>query len=207
MGEGKMTVVSGDYDLIARVRQADLSALGELYDKYHLQVFHTALTITRNREAAEDVLQECFLKLHTHAYHLDGTAPIAPWLYRVTINLSYTWITRDANRWTSLEGVIDRIDRLVAPLRGTPEYRLEVRDLQTSIQEAIDALPFNQRVVVILFYLGGLSLKEISHILDCPVGTTKSRLHYGREALRRQLASGDETHTTPTLEVRYELNA
>jgi len=66
---------------------------------------------------------------------------------------------------------------------------LDVRLLQENIDRAIESLPFNQRVVVILYYLGGLSLKEIAYILECPVGTAKSRLHYGREALRQQFAA------------------
>jgi RNA polymerase sigma-70 factor (ECF subfamily) len=202
-----MAAESDDQDQIARIRQSDLSALGELYDKYHLQVFHTALTITRNHQAAEDILQECFLKLHAHAHHLDGTTSIAPWLYRVAINLSYSWFTRDAKRWTSLEGVIDRIDRLIAPLRSAPEYRMEVRDVQDSIQRAVDNLPFSQRIVIILYYLGGLSLKEIARILDCPVGTAKSRLHYGREALRQQLAGDEAVRPIAALEVSYEPGA
>jgi RNA polymerase sigma-70 factor (ECF subfamily) len=62
-------------------------------------------------------------------------------------------------------------------------------ELHRIIQQAIDALPPSQRMTVILYYLNDLSLKEISYILDCPIGTVKSRLHYGREQLKRQLES------------------
>lgn len=196
-----MTVIHEDGQFVARIRKGDLTALGALYDKYRLQVFHTALAVTRDRQAAEDILQECFLKVHAHADRIDVGVPLAPWLYRVTVNLSYTWATRQ-NRWrTSLESLLDR---LVAPTRAAPEGQFETRDLQSNIQRAIDALPFNQRVVVILFYLSGLNLKEIAYILDCPVGTAKSRLHYGREALRRHLAGTLEPQTTPVLEVSYD---
>lgn len=196
-----MTAIHEDGHFVARIRKGDLSALGALYDKYRLQVFHTALAVTRDRQAAEDILQECFLKVHSHADRIDLSVPLAPWLYRVTVNLSYTWATRQ-NKWrTSLESLLDR---LVAPTRAAPEGQFEVRDLQSNIQRAIDALPFNQRVVVILYYLSGLSLKEIAYILDCPVGTAKSRLHYGREALRRHLAGTLEPQAAPALEVSYE---
>jgi RNA polymerase sigma-70 factor (ECF subfamily) len=164
-------------------------------------VFHTALAITRDRQAAEDLLQECFLKLHKHADRIDPALPLAPWLYRVTVNLSYTWVTRHNKWWTSLESLIDQ---LVAPSRAAPERHFETRDLQDSVSQAIESLPFNQRVVVILHYLSGLNLKEIAYILDCPVGTAKSRLHYGREALRRALAARVEPQATPALEVAYE---
>jgi len=198
-----MPAAHEDGDLIARIRQGDLTALGELYDKYRLQVFHTALAITRDRNAAEDILQECFLKVHTHADHLNGDLPLTPWLYRVTVNLAYTWVTRNAKWSTSLEDLVERFDRLIAPPRAGPEPQVEQQDLQSSLQRAIETLPFNRRVVVILHYLGGLDLKEIAYILDCPVGTVKSRLHYGRQALRAQLVRGD-SESVPTLEVAYD---
>jgi|SRR3990172_5595290 len=196
-----MPVVHEDGQLVARIRERDLSALGALYDKYRLQVFHTALAVTRDRQAAEDILQEAFLKVHAYANRIDLGVPLAPWLYRVTVNLSYTWATRQAKWRTSLETLLDR---LVAPPRVAPEGYFEARDLQTRIQRAVDALPFNQRVVIILYYLSDLSLKEIAYILDCPVGTAKSRLHYGREALRRQLAQSLEPQAAPVLEMSYD---
>jgi RNA polymerase sigma factor (sigma-70 family) len=97
------------------------------------------------------------------------------------VNLAYTWVTRRSRWLTSIETMIDR---LVAPIRTNSEYQAELSELQTVIQQAIDALPPNQRLTVVLYYLNDLSLKEISYILDCPVGTVKSRLHYGREQLK-----------------------
>src|SRR5512147_2867314 len=176
-----MTSAPTDRELIQRLCDGDLAALGTLYDRYRLLSFHTALAITRDRQAAEDILQECFLKLNAYAPRIDTTLPLEPWLYRVTVNLAYTWISRRSRWLTSLESVIDR---LVAPIRTNSEYQAELSELQTVIQQAIDALPPNQRLTVILYYLNDLSLKEISYILDCPVGTVKSRLHYGREQLK-----------------------
>jgi RNA polymerase sigma-70 factor (ECF subfamily) len=173
-----------DSELIQRVCDGDLSALGTLYDRYRLLVFHTALAITHDRQSAEDILQECFLKLNTYAKRIDLTLPLEPWLYRVTVNLAYTWVSRRSRWLTSIETMIDR---LVAPARTSSEYHAELSELQTLIQQAIDSLPPNQRMTVILYYLNDLSLKEISYILDCPVGTVKSRLHYGREHLKQCL--------------------
>ena len=196
-----MPVPSEDGQLILRVREGDLSALGALYDKYRLQVFRTALSITREREAAEDILQECFLKVNKYADRIDVSVSIAPWLYRIAVNLSYTWVTSHTRWWNSLENLVDR---LVAPARVAPERQFETRDLQEKISFAIESLPFNQRVAVILYYLSGLSLKEIAYVLDCPVGTVKSRLHYGRESLRQHLADSVDRHLPASLEVAYD---
>ena len=188
-----MTPAPVDSNLIQSLCGGDLSALGVLYDKYRLQVFRTALAITHDRQAAEDIQQECFLKINTYARRINRTLPLEPWLYRVTVNLAYTWVTRRSRWLTSLE---DIIDRRMAPVRILSEHQTERSELQALIQQSIDALPSTQRLTVILYYLNDLSLKEIAYILDCPVGTVKSRLYYGREQLK---ASLEVYRSTPRL--------
>jgi RNA polymerase sigma-70 factor, ECF subfamily len=173
-----------DAELVARLQDGDLDTLGELYDRYRLTVYRTALAITRDPAAAEDILQDTFLRLHTYAGRVNPALPLAPWLYRITVNLSYSWTARRARWWAPLE---DFLDRLVGPPRQSPEPHAEQAEELRAIQAAIEALPLNQRVVVVLFYLNNLSLQEIADILECPVGTVKSRLHYARENLRRRL--------------------
>lgn len=176
-----------DGQLVCRVCQGDLEALGELYNRYRTQVFRTALAITGNRETAEDILQEVFLKLHRYAARIDTARSLAPWLYRVTANLCYTTLSRQ-NRW--LAALEDAIENVVAPpARTSPERQLEQGELQTVVQQAIDLLRPNQKIVIVLYYLADLSLKEIAYILEVPEGTVKSRLHYGRENLRKRLAN------------------
>jgi RNA polymerase sigma-70 factor (ECF subfamily) len=176
-----------DGRLVVRVRQGDLEALGELYDRYRTQVFRTALAITRNRETAEDILQEVFLKLHRYAERIDTSLCLAPWLYRVTANLCYTYVSRQ-NRWlAALEDVIENV--VAPPARTCPERQLERGELQSVVQQAIELLSPNHKIVIVLHYLADLSLKEIAAILQVPEGTVKSRLYYGRENLRRKLVS------------------
>ncbi len=184
MAEKQMTQ---DGQLVGRVCQGDLEALGELYDKYRTQVFRTALSITRDRDAAEDILQEVFLKLYRYSERIDTSVSLAPWLYRVTINLCYTQISRRKRWLTALEGVIENV--VAPPSRACPERQTERDELQGVIQQAIDTLSPGQRIVIVLHYLADLSLKEIAYVLELPEGTVKSRLYYGRENLRRRLES------------------
>jgi len=185
--------------LITQVRGGDIKALETLYDKYKLQIYRTALAVTRNQQAAEDILQDTFLRLHANVDRLDGSVPIAPWLHRVTVNLSYNWHAR-GRRWVhSLEGVIEN---LVSTAHVSPERQAQHSEIRDVVQQAINALSFSQRVVVILFYLNGFNLEEIAYILDCPVGTVKSRLHYARRNLRRWLEQ--EGQWQP--EVAYEFS-
>jgi len=189
--------LSEDGQLISQIRQGNILALKALYEKYRAQVYRTALAITRDREAAEDILQDCFLRVYTYIDRLDGSLPLSPWLYRVTVNLSYNWANR-RRRW--LQPLDEVIDRLVAGPRTLPESVLERGELQRVIQKTIASLSFEHRVVIVLFYLDGFSLNEIAYIMDCPMGTVKSRLHYARRNLRRKL----ERDRRLSPEVAYE---
>lgn len=175
---------ASDAALIERLRTNDLSALGALFDRYYAQIYRVAMAITHDNAVAEDIVQDCFLKLHRYAHRIDTNLPLAPWLYRVTVNLSYTWVSRQHKRWVSLEAVVDV---LMSPPWLGPDQQAEMMEIHDQVRQAIRELNFNQRVVVVLHYLNGLSLEEIAEILKCPVGTVKSRLYYARENLRGRL--------------------
>ncbi len=199
MGSSWVTArsINEDRQLIARTRRGDYAAFETLYDKYKGQVYRTALAIVREQGAAEDILQDCFIKVYTNIDRIDSSRPLIPWLYRVTVNLSYNWVTRRKRWLIPLETVIDRLT--TAP-RTSPEQVLDENELRHVVQEAIYSLTFEQRVVLILFYLNNFSIREIAYILEVPEGTVKSRLYYGRENLRQKLLSDQRL----TLGVAYE---
>jgi RNA polymerase sigma-70 factor, ECF subfamily len=176
--------IRDDKELISRLQAGDLDALGDLYDKYRHQIYRTALAITHDPSAAEDILQECFLRVHHYAHRIDGNLPIAPWLYRVTVNLTYTWAKHKTSKNLSLEVFIEQ---LVSPSGHAPDMTVERVELSEKVQQAIGSLPFGQKVVIVLYYMNEMSLKEIAEILDCPIGTVKSRLFHARENLKEQI--------------------
>ena len=92
------TSIRTDGWLVSRVRDGDLDALGELYERHKALVYRTALAIIHDEGAADDVLQDVFLRIYTYAHRIDTTLPLEPWLYRVTVNQAYSWITR-TKRW------------------------------------------------------------------------------------------------------------
>lgn len=176
--------VPEDTELIARIRGGDLSAFEALYNKYKREVFQTALAITRDRNAAEEILQDCLVRTYTNIHKLNGTGSIAPWLHRVTVNLCYSWGSRRRPFALPLEEMLDRI---IAPATSSPEQHAERKEVQGVVHEAIRSLSPKHRAVIVLYYLHGFSLAEIAYILDCPVGTVKSRLHYACRNLERYL--------------------
>lgn len=188
-----------DAELIRRLQSGSLDALGILYDRHRHLVFRTALAISGDEDAAADLLQDVFLRLHRFAGRIDCERPLEPWLYRMTTNLSYTWVKR-RKRW--LRPLEDVTDWLVGGGRkDMPSYEAEVEESWHQIRQAITSLPLLQRGVVVLYYVNDLSLQEISDILEIPVGTVKSRLHYGRQALKKELGLMQD-ESLP--EMRYE---
>jgi RNA polymerase sigma-70 factor (ECF subfamily) len=179
-----MTIQRADGWFVVRIRDGDLEALGELYKRYKTQVYRTALAITHDEKAAEDILQEVFLRIYTYADRIDETRTLGPWLYRVTVNLAYSWTSR-VKRW--LRSFQDILDRWTSPAQWRPEAEAEKREQRYVLQQAIDALPPRHHAVIVLYYLEELSLKEIAYVMDIPEGTVKSRLHYARERLRKSI--------------------
>ena len=173
----------GNQDLVLRLQQGDLEALGDLYDQHRLLVFRTALAITGDQEAANDLLQDVFLRLYRFADKIDAQRALEPWLYRMTANLAYTWVRR--HRW--LRPLEDVVEWLAGDRKGSPAYMAELDEENRIVQQAISTLPIAQRIVVVLYYINDLSLQEIAEILEVPEGTVKSRLHYGRQALKTRL--------------------
>lgn len=186
-----------DHDLILAIQGGSLDALGMIYDRHRSLVYRTALAICNDPEAAADLLQDVFLRLHRFAERVDPNRPLEPWLYRVTANQAYTWVKRH-HRWT--QPLEDIAEWLSSGIKSSPQYISEQDDESRRIQNAISKLSLPQRVVVVMYYINDLSLHEISEILEIPEGTVKSRLHYGRNALKNQL----RLDGAPSREIQYE---
>lgn len=186
-----------DVELVPMIQEGDLDAFETLYHKYKNELYRTALVITSDRGAAEELLQDCFLRAYDHMDRVDGCSSLRPWLHRIIVNLSYNWAAKKRLRLISLEDVFDRL--LVVP-RTSPERAFEREELLRVVDEAVRSLSMPQRAVVILFHLQGFSLAEIAYVLDCPVGTVKSRLHNARKALRQRLISDSRVSSEAAFE-------
>ncbi len=174
-----------DTALILRARNGDLRAFEALYRKYKAQVYRTALGLVRDPFVAEEVLQDCFLRVHANLHKLDGDRGLSPWLYRVTVNLCYTYLMRRKTHSESLDALSEVLPSSASQM---PERTLMRGELAAAVHNGIDSLPLPHRTAVILYYLQGLSVEEVASAMQCPVGTVKSRLFYARQTLRKRLA-------------------
>ncbi len=180
--------MQSDRELVEQLQAGSLDALGALYDRHQEMVFRTALAITGDRCAAADLLQEVFLRLHRYADRIDPQRPLEPWLYRMTTNLTYTWVKRHQRFFQPLESLVEWFS---GTKKETWMDAVEEDEAWQDVRQAVARLPLAQRTVVVLYYLNDLSLNEIAEILELPLGTVKSRLHYGRKALRQYLEPAD----------------
>ncbi len=183
-----MDAECSDAELILEAQSGNRAAFEALYQKHQRPVYRTALAILGDAQAAEEVLQDCFLRVHKHLGRLNGDPSISPWLHRVAVNLCYSrlrrsYLSRPSISIESLAGL------LLASSAPSPEESSYQNEVQAAIQKGIATLCLSQRTVIVLHYLQGFSLEEIAYILDCPVGTVKSRLFHARRMLSRQLAS------------------
>jgi RNA polymerase sigma-70 factor, ECF subfamily len=179
---GDETALAEDAALLAAIAGGDMGALELLFRKYQATVYQTALGVTRDPQVAEEVLQDTFFRLYRHAGRLDSSLPLAPWLYRVTINLCYNRL-KGLRAWT--DSFHELAERLFSPSSASPERSAERNELQALVQAALGELDPKHRVVLVLYYLHDYSVQEIADITGVPEGTVKSRLFHARKLLRQ----------------------
>jgi RNA polymerase sigma-70 factor (ECF subfamily) len=170
--------------LVKQALSGDLNAFEALYERYADSVFRSIQAVVRDRAAAEDLLQECFVRAYRNLHRVDQSVDsLAPWLHRIALNLSYSRVSRRNPLLPGLEVMAN----ILASSRLAPDRLAENAELQQAVWDAIASLDEKYRLVIILYYLQELSLGEISERLEVPTGTVKSRLFYARQLLRRVL--------------------
>jgi RNA polymerase sigma-70 factor, ECF subfamily len=176
---------------IKQVLKGDQSAYGEIVEIYKDKVFQLCYRILGNRHEAEDMAQEAFIRAYVNISSFNIDLKFSTWLYRIATNLCIDRIRKKKPDYY-LDAEVSGTDGLtmysqVASDTVLPEDEVESLELQETIQREITKLPEKYRSVIVLKYIEELSLNEISEILDIPLGTVKTRIHRGREALRHQL--------------------
>lgn len=154
------------------------------YKRHRAFVFRTAFGLTGDREFAEEVLQDTFVRAYRYrAKLLDDRSPL-PWLNRVALNLCYS---AHGRRRVPASSMDDATSQGLRDHGIQPAEYAEQQELNRWVRDGLAALAPKHRSVIVLYYLDGLSLQETSTALGVRLGTVKSRLHYALRALRRQL--------------------
>jgi RNA polymerase sigma-70 factor, ECF subfamily len=178
--------------LIAQSREGDAEAYGQLVRRYQSKIFRLAQHITQNREDAEDVLQETFLKAYEHLDQFQGNSKFYTWIVRIAVNQSLMKLRRRKNdKSVSMDDAIDTgedmIVREIAAWDENPEERLSREEMGGILDSAIQSLEPPYRSVFVLRDIEELSTEDTAEALGLSVPAVKSRLLRARLQLREKL--------------------
>lgn len=179
--------------LAERHRQGDDRAFDEVYRLYLPQVYGLCLRLCHSATDAEDLAQETFIRIYRHLGSFDGRASLKTWVFRVTVNLCSSRLSRRRLLTLPVRSTEDPEEEgvlLVDPERS-PESLSLARDAAERIEAALRLLQPNFRAAVVLRDLEGLSYEEIAEVLDIHIGTVRSRIARGREGLRLLLEKAE----------------
>lgn len=192
---GKMTTAEAQAEiaLVDRARAGDLQAYDELVRRYQERIYGTVYHMTSNHEDANDLVQETFIKAFSALKSFKGGSSFYTWVYRIAVNKTINFLKQRKNRQgmslNDLDFNAENDPDLVALIsHKTPRRESGLAELQEKLNEAMGKLSDVHRLVVTLHDVQGVPHEEIAEIMDCNIGTVRSRLFYARQQLQGYLA-------------------
>lgn len=185
--------VSEEQALIRRARRGDLEGYNELVRRYQERIYATIYHMTANHEDANDLAQETFIKGYQALKSFKGGSSFYTWLYRIAVNKTINFLKQRKNRThlslNDLDFNAEHDPDLVALVsEKTPRRETALKELQEKLNEALLKLSEPHRLVVTLHDVQGLAHEEIAEIMECNIGTVRSRLFYARQQLQGYLS-------------------
>jgi RNA polymerase sigma-70 factor (ECF subfamily) len=182
-----------DMTLVERVKTGDSDAFQELVSRYENKVYRLAIKLTRNETLAEEVLQEVFLRIYEKLDTFRGESALSSWIYRIAANACFAKLNLEKrHQHADLEETMPQAEQalheLQEPSPDAPDRSLLSSEALDVISRAIERLPEDFRLVLVLRDVEGLANEEVARILDLSVPAVKSRLHRARLLLRKRLA-------------------
>ena len=180
-------------ELVKRARKGDLSAYDDLVRRYQERIYATIYHMTSNHEDANDLAQEAFIKAFQALRSFKGGSSFYTWVYRIAVNKTINFLKQRKNRahmsLNDLDFNAEHDPDLVALISDkTPRREAGLAELQETLNIAMQKLSEPHRLVVTLHDVQGLSHEEVAKIMDCNIGTVRSRLFYARQQLQAYLS-------------------
>jgi len=181
-----------DQQLVERAQRGDQRAFGLLVSKYQGRLTRLLSRWIRDSGEVEDVAQEAFIKAYRALPNFRGDSAFYTWLYRIGINTAKNYLVALGRR-PPTTGDVEAEDaenyeggELLRDL-NTPESQLATKQIVATVNSTLDALPEDLRTAITLREIDGLSYEEIAGVMNCPIGTVRSRIFRAREAIAEQL--------------------
>jgi len=189
------TTTVSDHELVTRAQQGSEKAYRELLGRYQRPVFSIIYRMIRDREQAEDLAQETFVRVFNNIDRYDPRYKFSSWIFKIATNLTIDWIRRKELDTVSIDGSrnavtaeqIEATSITIASTDENPEELLEAKELGEEIEGAISKLRPEYKAAILLRHVEGREYQEIAEILSLPLGTVKTYIHRGRNELRDQL--------------------
>ncbi|GHC02554.1 RNA polymerase sigma factor [Cerasicoccus arenae] len=186
------SAVGDDALLVKRVQSGEMAAFDQLIVKYRERLFSVVYNLTSNRDDANDLTQEAFIRAFRSISKFKGNSSFFTWLYRIAVNTTITHLKRNRKRrFFSFEQMDEegssnvKLESLAS--RAKTDKPTYMRELQEKLNDALQKLSVKHRTVVVLYEIEGLSHQEIAEITKTSEGTVRSRLHYAKQQLRETL--------------------
>ena len=184
-----------DHELVALAQKGNEKAYRELLGRYQRPVFSLIYRMLRDREQAEDLAQETFVRVFNHIDRYDPKYKFSSWIFKIATNLTIDHIRKkevatvsiDGSRYAVTSDEIEASTITVASDDENPEELLEAKELGESIEEAIGGLRAEYRTAILLRHVEGREYQEIADIMGLPLGTVKTFIHRARNELRGKL--------------------
>jgi len=181
-----------DQQLVLRVQKGDKAAFDLLVRKYQHRIAKLVSRYVRDRAEVDDVTQEAFIKAWRAIKGFRGESAFYTWLYRIAINTAKNYLVSLGRRPLSADMEAEEAESSAAVninLRdvATPERHLLADEIARTVQRSLAALPEDLRSAITLREIDGLSYEEIADVMDCPIGTVRSRIFRAREAIDKEL--------------------
>jgi RNA polymerase sigma factor RpoE len=182
-----------DLILVRHAQREDVGAYDELVRRYQERIYATVYHMTSNHEDANDLVQETFIKAYRALKTFKGDSSFYTWVYRIAVNKTINFLKQRKNRLHMSLNDVDfnaenDPDLVALASEKTPRRDLNLAELQDKLNAAMLKLSEHHRMVVTLHDIQGLSHEEIGAIMDCNVGTVRSRLFYARQQLQAYLS-------------------
>lgn len=182
-----------DQELVEQIKAGEKTSLEALLGRYQDKVYRLALSFTKNPADAEEVLQDVFLTVYRKIASFEGRSAFSTWLYRITVNTALMKLRGRGPAQESIDEYLPQFTkdgrhaRMVVDFTDGPEKLLLLKEREQILREAIEALPPDYKVVLVLRDLERLSNEEVAEVVGASVLAVKARLHRARLALRGRL--------------------
>ena len=175
-----------DQEIIESIRRGHPRGFGALVDRHKERAMTLALRIVGEREDAEEVVQDAFLRAFRNLEQFRGESRFSTWFYRILYNACMTRVTRRPKLGETVNYSDEAIDMIESD-EPSVQHALENEEEQAVLQEEITRLPETFRTALTLFYVQELSYDDMASILQMPLGTVKTNLSRGRSLLRKRV--------------------